>query len=132
MQEIYDFLDKAGAYHIATVDAEGKPHVRPFGSKMIQDGKFYVSCSLPKKVYDQLSGQKHCEISACGEGMNWVRISATAREVTGAEKEKVYANSMYAAPGSRLPRAIGEVAFFALEDETATIYGGPEPKVVRW
>jgi len=131
MNEVFEFLDKAGAYHIATVDADGKPHVRPFGSKMILDGKFIISCSLPKNVYDQLAGQKWVEISACGEGMNWLRISATALEITGAEKENVYKNSMYAAPDSRMPRAINEVAFFALTDATAIIYGSDQ-KEIKW
>jgi len=131
MQEVFDYLEKAGAYHIATVDASGKPHVRPFGSKMILDGKFYISCSLPKNVYDQLKDQKSCEISAMGGGMEWIRISATAREVTGSEKEKVYASSMYAAPDSHMKRAINEVAFFALEDVTAVIYG-EKIKEIKW
>jgi uncharacterized pyridoxamine 5'-phosphate oxidase family protein len=131
MQEVYDFLEKAGAYHIATVDSEGKPHVRPFGSKMILDGKFYIFCSLPKAVYDQLSANKWTEISACGEGMNWLRITAVAREVTGDEKQKVYDKSFYAAPDSPMKRAIDTVAFFELTNATATIYG-QEQKVYSW
>jgi uncharacterized pyridoxamine 5'-phosphate oxidase family protein len=131
MQEVYDFLEKAGAYHIATVDSEGKPHVRPFGSKMILDGKFYIFCSLPKAVYDQLSANKWAEISACGEGMTWLRITAVAREVTGDEKEKVYAKSFYAAPDSPMKRAIVTVAFFELTNATAIIYGDKE-KEYKW
>jgi len=131
MQRVFDYLNKCGAYHIASVDSEGKPHVRPFGSKMIFDGKFYIFCSLPKNVYNQIAENKYIEISACGEGMNWIRISATAREAVGEEKEKVYANSFYASPDSRMPRAIDTVAFFALEDVTATIYGREET-VIKW
>ena len=132
MQEVYDLLDKFGAYHIATVDKEGMPHVRPFGSKMILDGKFYISCSLPKNVYYQLSANGATEISACGQGMDWLRICATAKEVTDSvEKQKVYANSIYAAPDSRIKRKIGEVAFFELTNVTATLYG-QEQKEYRW
>jgi uncharacterized pyridoxamine 5'-phosphate oxidase family protein len=133
MQEVFDFLSKAGTYHIATVDREGKPHVRPFGSKQIVDGKFYISCSLPKHVYDQLSGQKWLEISAMGTDREYIRISATAREVTDpTEKEKVYASSAYVTqPIGGVMRSISEVAFFELTDATATIYG-KETKVYRW
>jgi uncharacterized pyridoxamine 5'-phosphate oxidase family protein len=133
MQEVFDFLSKAGTYHIATVDREGKPHVRPFGSKQLVDGKFYISCSLPKLVYDQLSGQKWLEISAMGTGGEYTRIAATAREVTDpSEKEKVYASSVYVKqPVGGLMRSISEVAFFELTDATATIFG-KETKVYRW
>ncbi|KPU43476.1 pyridoxamine 5'-phosphate oxidase [Oxobacter pfennigii] len=133
MQRVFDFLSKSGVYHIATVDADGKPHVRPFGSKLIVDGKFYISCSLPKLVYEQLSGQKWLEISAMGTGGEWIRISATAREVTEqAEKEKVYSNSVYVPQAKGGPkRSISEVAFFELTDATATIYG-KETKEIRW
>ncbi|MDR1588957.1 MAG: pyridoxamine 5'-phosphate oxidase family protein [Oscillospiraceae bacterium] len=131
MQEVYDFLEKAGAYHIATVDNDGKPHVRPFGSKMILDDKFYIFCSLPKAVYDQLAGNKWAEISACGEGMEWLRITTVAREVTGDEKQRVYDKSFYAAPDSPMKRAIDTVAFFELKDATAIIYG-KEQKTYKW
>ena len=131
MQEVYEFLEKVGAYHIATVDNDGKPHVRPFGSKMILDGKFYVFCSLPKAVYEQLAQNKWTELSACGEGMEWLRVTAVAREVTGAEKQRVYDNSFYTAPNSPMKKAIDEVAFFELTNATATIYG-QEPKQYTW
>ena len=132
MQEVFDLLNKFGTYHIATVDKDGKPHVRPFGSKMILDGKFIISCSLPKKVYDQLAANGATEISACGQGMEWLRISATAKEVTDSgEKQKVYANSSYAAPDSRMKREIDTVAFFELTNATATHYG-QEQKVYTW
>jgi len=132
MQEVFDLLDKFGVYHIATVDKDGKPHVRPFGSKMILDGKFYISCSLPKNVYDQLAANGATEISACGQGMEWLRICATAQEVTDtAEKQKVFSNSIYAAADSPMKREINDVAFFALTNVTATLHG-KEPKEFKW
>ena len=132
MQEVFELLENFGAYHIATVDSEGKPHVRPFGSKMMLDGKFYISCSVPKNVYDQLAANGATEISAWREGMEWLRISAMAREVTAeAEKQHVYANSFYAAPDSRMKRSIDEVAFFELTEVVATYYA-QEKKVFTW
>ena len=132
MKEVFGLLEKFGVYHIATVDGDGKPHVRPFGSKMLLDGRFYISCSLPKNVYNQMSANGSVELSACGEGMEWLRINAFAREVTDpAEKRKVYDNSIYAAPDSRIKRGIGDVAFFELTNATATHYG-PEQKEYKW
>ena len=132
MQEVFELLERFGVYHLATVDTEGKPHVRPFGSKMILDGRFYISCSLPKNVYDQLSANSAVEISACGDGMEWLRINATALEVSDpVEKRRVYSNSFYAAPNSRMKREIDVVAFFELTEVTATLYG-QEQKVFTW
>ena len=38
MQEVYDFLKKAGTYYLATVEGD-QPRVRPFGTVNIFDGK---------------------------------------------------------------------------------------------
>ena len=130
-QEVFEFLKQAGTYHIASVDADGKPHVRPFGSKLLTDDKFYVSCSLPKLVYDQLSAQKWFEISAMGKGGEWVRIAGTAREVVDAEeKQKIYDESSYGRGGS-VTRTIEDVAFFELTEVTAWIFG-KETKEYSW
>ena len=38
MQRAYDFLKKAGTYYLATTDGD-QPHVRPFGTANIFEGK---------------------------------------------------------------------------------------------
>ena len=132
MKEVYDLLEKFGVYHIATVDKDGKPHVRPFGSRIMLNGHLYISCTLPKNVYDQLSANGSTEISACGDGMEWLRINAIAREVTDcSEKQRLYDISIYAAPNSPIKREIGQVAFFELTNATATHYG-QEQKEYKW
>jgi len=133
--EVYEYLKGVGIYHIATVDAEGKPHVRPFGSKLFIDDKLYFSCSLPKKVYDQLVGQKYFEISAygSGKGMEWLRISGTARELTGEEKQAIFdsPDSPYG-KGGRMQRSIDEVGIFEASDVTAWVYKGEETLEYHW
>ena len=42
MQRAYDFLKKAGTYYLATTDGD-QPHVRPFGTANIYDGKLYIT-----------------------------------------------------------------------------------------
>jgi len=131
-QEVFEFLTQAGVYHIASVDRDGKPHVRPFGSKLMLDNKIYVSCSIPKKVYDQLSEQKWFEISAMGADREWVRITGTAREVTdSAEKQRVYDNSPYGKGDGNISRAIADVAFFELTEVSASVFG-EETKEYQW
>ena len=131
-QEVFEFLQKAGVYHIASVDKAGKPHVRPFGSKQLIDDKIFVSCSVPKKVHEQLSEQKWFEISAMAEGGEWVRIEGTAREITdSAEKQKVYDDSSYGKDDGGLSRTIDEVAFFELTKVSAWIFG-KEAKEYNW
>jgi len=41
MQEVYDFLKKAGAYYLATMDGD-QPRVRPFGTVNIFEDKLYI------------------------------------------------------------------------------------------
>ena len=41
MEKVYEFLKNAGVYYIATVDGD-QPHVRPFGTINIFEGKLYV------------------------------------------------------------------------------------------
>jgi len=131
-QEVFAFLTQAGVYHIATVDKDGKPHVRPFGSKQLFEDKIYVSCSIPKKVHEQLSGQKWFEISAMGEERAWVRLEGTAREVTDpAEKQRVYDDSQYGKSGGTISRAIEDVAFFELTEVSAWIFG-KETREYQW
>ena len=51
MQEIYDFLKRCQTYYLATVEGD-QPHVRPFGTIHIFEGRLYIqtgkSTSWPK------------------------------------------------------------------------------------
>ena len=49
MQEVYEFLKKAGTYYLATVDGD-QPRVRPFGTVNIFDGKLYIQTGQVKDV----------------------------------------------------------------------------------
>ena len=47
MEKVYEFLKNAGVYYIATVDGD-QPHVRPFGTINIFEGKLYVQTGKSK------------------------------------------------------------------------------------
>ena len=42
MNKITEELKKIGVFYVATADAEGNPHVRPFGAVAEFEGKTYI------------------------------------------------------------------------------------------
>ena len=76
MQEVLDFLKKAGTYYLATVEGD-QPRVRPFGTSHIYDGKLYIQTGKVKPCSKQMAANPKIEICAFCEGA-WIRIAATA------------------------------------------------------
>jgi uncharacterized pyridoxamine 5'-phosphate oxidase family protein len=128
MSEIFDYLEKAGVYYIATVDSDGKPQVRPFGSKSLLDDKLYIMCTPPKPVYDQLLETKYVQIATMAPEQGWIRISAKAELVESPElRDKIFD----ATPGIKERGGYENMAIFALVEGEAKIFegfGGTEPK----
>ena len=78
MQEVYDFLKKAGTYYLATVEGD-QPRVRPFGTVNIFEGKLYIQAGKVKPCSKQMLANPKIEICAFTGG-EWVRIAAKAIE----------------------------------------------------
>ena len=76
MQEVCEFLKAAGTYYLAT-DEGGQPHVRPFGTAHIFEGKLYIQTGKVKDVSRQMHANPRIEICAMHEG-RWLRIEASA------------------------------------------------------
>ena len=76
MQEVYDFLKKAGTYYLATVEGD-QPRVRPFGTVNIFDGKLYIQTGKIKPCSKQMAANPKIEICAFAGG-EWVRVPAKA------------------------------------------------------
>ena len=120
MQRAYDFLKKAGTYYLATTDGD-QPHVRPFGTANIYDGKLYIQTGLKKNVAQQLLANPKAEICAMTGGQ-WIRIEGklVLDESFEAQKSMLDAHpnlrGMYAEND-------GNTAVFYFEDATATIAG---------
>ncbi len=66
------FLKDAQTYFLATVD-EDQPHVRPFGTAEIFEGRLYIQTGKVKNVYKQLIANPKAEICAYKDG-RWIRI----------------------------------------------------------
>ena len=73
MEEVYKYLkEEAPTYYLATVDGD-QPHVRPFGTVDLFEGKLYIQTGKVKDVYKQLVANPKAEI--CGfTGTEWIRI----------------------------------------------------------
>jgi uncharacterized pyridoxamine 5'-phosphate oxidase family protein len=130
MKEVYDFLKKCGAYYLATIDGD-QPRVRPFGTVLIFENKFYIQTAKAKNVSKQIAKNPKIEICGFFEGQ-WVRVEAVAveddRTIVRQAMLDDYPNlkTMYSADD-------GNNQVFYLTNVTATFYTfGGEPKVVKF
>ena len=117
MQRAYDFLKKAGTYYLATTDGD-QPHVRPFGTANIFEGKLYIQTGLVKPVAKQLLANPKAEICAMTGG-KWIRIEGklVLDERTEAQKAMLDA---YPNLRGMYSENDGNTAVFYFEDATAT------------
>ena len=76
MQEVYEFLKKAGTYYLATAEGD-QPRVRPFGTVNIFDGKLYIQTGKIKPCSKQMAANPKIEICAFTGG-EWIRVAAKA------------------------------------------------------
>lgn len=130
MQEVLDFLTKAGVWYLAT-DDNGQPRVRPFGAQNIFEGKLYIQTGLKKNVAQQMLKNPKIELCAFSEG-KWLRVAAEAvlDERIEAQEAMLNANpslkQMYAAGD-------GNIAVFYLKNATATFSSfTEEPRTVQF
>ena len=74
MNEIYEFIKKCGTYYLATVDSNGQPRVRPFGTIHIFEGKLYIQTGKSKDVSKQIQKNPKVEL-CCFDGGQWCRLA---------------------------------------------------------
>ena len=124
MQRAYDFLKQAGTYYLATTDGD-QPHVRPFGTANIFEGKLYIQTGLVKPVAKQLLANPKAEICAMTGG-KWIRIEGklVLDERTEAQKAMLDA---YPNLRGMYSENDGNTAVFYFEDATATISSFTDP-----
>ncbi len=132
MDEVLAYLKKNPTYFLATVDAEGNPQVRPFGTIAKFEGKLYIQTGKVKPVSDQMLAHPRIAISAVDAEGGWLRLAADAvlddrleaRQAVLGEYPEL--QSMYAADD-------GNCEVFALENVTATFCSfTAEPKTVTF
>ena len=123
MERVYDFFKKAKTYYLATVEGD-QPHVRPFGTIDLFEGRLYIQTGKSKAVARQFKVNPRLEMCAM-EGGRWLRVSAEAvlDERIEAQKHMIEAypelSGMYQ-PGD------GNTEVYYLKNAIATIYSFPE------
>jgi len=76
MKEVYEFLKKCNTYYLATVEADGQPRVRPFGTIDLFEDKLYIQTGKVKDVSKQIAANPKVEICAF-DGDKWLRVACT-------------------------------------------------------
>jgi uncharacterized pyridoxamine 5'-phosphate oxidase family protein len=79
VEKVKDFLDKAKTYYFLTTDGD-QPKGRPFGFKMLVDGKLYFGTGTFKNCYRQLTENPKVEVLAVNGG-EFLRYDGTVKIV---------------------------------------------------
>ncbi|NTV89533.1 MAG: NimC/NimA family protein [Clostridiales bacterium] len=130
MQEVYDFLKKAGIYYLATIDND-QPRIRPFGTVNVFEGKLYIQTGKVKPVSKQMMANPKIEICAMSEG-KWIRIEATVVEDDRLEPKEKMLDS-YPSLKDRYSSTDNNTQVLFLKDATATIESfGAASRVIKF
>ena len=73
LEKIYNFLNEARTYYLATVDGD-QPRVRPFGTILLMKDRLYIQTGKVKDVSKQIAANPKVEICAFMDG-KWLRLS---------------------------------------------------------
>lgn len=126
IETVCDFLQKTGTYYLATVDGD-QPHVRPFGTAHIFEGKLYIQTGKKKDVAHQLKANPKIEISGMTDG-KWIRLQA---EVVLDERIEAQQSMLDANPDLKSMYAAGDgnTEVYYLKNAKATICSFTEEPV---
>ena len=132
MQSVYEFIKECKTYYLATVEEDGQPRVRPFGTIDIFEGKLYIQTGKKKNVSKQLAANPKAEI-CCFDGKKWLRLSGELVNDDRVEAKKHmldnYPNlrGMYNENDDNT-----QVLYFKNATAVFTSFGGGEPKTVKF
>ena len=129
IEKVYQFLDDAHTYYLATVEGD-QPRVRAFGTALLYDGKLYIQTGKVKPVSHQIAANPKVEICAFNGG-KWVLIAGELvnddnHDVKVAMLEKMPSlKSAYSADDDNMQmlyfkNAVATFSSFTEEPETVT------------
>lgn len=130
MKRVYDFLKKAEAYYLATVEGD-QPRVRPFGTINEFEGKLYIQTGKVKPTSRQLAANSKAEICAFTGG-EWIRVACELVEDDRFEAKK---SMLDAYPNLRgmYDENDGNTQVFYMKNAIATFCSfGKDPNVVTF
>lgn len=119
MDEVLEFLKANPTYYLATVDANGDPQLRPFGTITKHEGKLIIQTGNVKNCFKQMVEHPRVAICTMSKDGIWLRISADAVVLDdmaarqAALDDHPNLKAMYAADD-------GNCEVLALENATAT------------
>ena len=79
IEKVCEFLDKAGVFYFLTTDGD-QPKGRPFGFRLVYDGKLFFGCGTFKNVFKQLTANPKVEVLAVS-GNDFMRYDGAAKVV---------------------------------------------------
>lgn len=130
MQEVYEFLKQCNTYYLATTEGS-QPHVRPFGTADLFEGKLYIQTGKVKNVYRQIKENPKIEISGM-HGGTWIRLQAEAVEDDRLEAIQHMLDA-YPSLQNRYKADDGNTVVFFLKNATATFCSfTEEPRTVTF
>ena len=133
IEDVYEFLKHtAPTYMLATVDGEGNPRVRPFGTADLFEGRLYIQTGKKKEVYKQVVAHPEVEICAW-KGADWWRIQG---ELVPDERIEAKKHMLDAYPGLRKMYDENDdntiVLYFKHATATFTSLAGKPSETVSW
>lgn len=79
MDDVLAYLKENPTYFLATVDEDGNPNVRPFGTIAKFEERLYIQTGNSKEVFKEMQQHPRIAISATNaDGTTWLRLSAAA------------------------------------------------------
>lgn len=130
MNEVYEFLKQCGTYYLATSE-NGQPHVRPFGTIDLFEGKLYLQTGKVKPVAQQMLVNPKVEISGMAGG-KWIRLCAEAVADERLEPQ-VHMLEAYPSLKAMYQPGDGNTIVFYLANATAQICSFTEaPKTIQF
>ena len=131
MKEVFEFLKKCNTYYLATVEADGQPRVRPFGTIDLFEDKLYIQTGKVKDVSKQIAANPKAEICAF-DGQKWLRVACTlVRDERSEAKTHMLDN--YPMLKKMYDAADDNTEVLYMKDATATFSSFTEaPKVIKF
>jgi len=118
VKKVYDFLEKAGTFYLATVEGD-QPRVRPYGAMLYYEDKIYIMAFGKTNATCQIAANPKAEI--CAFKGQTLRIECTLVEDNRAAVGKALVDKMPV-----LKPALGENGengvMYYLKDATATFF----------
>ena len=128
MERVVKFLKDAQTYYLATVE-DDQPHVRPFGTAHVFEGKLYIQTGKVKPVSKQLMANPKAEICTF-HGGEWIRITG---ELIEDDRREARQSMLDAYPSLQKMYSAddGNTQVFYFRNAVATIYSfTKDPEVI--